>query len=109
MDSCCHIWYDISKETLQIIINHGADVNATNKNDETALMIACYKGNIDTINELLNAGADPSTSHTNGDTWIHTAIYGNCSKETLQVIINHGADVNARNENGATSLMSSLL
>ena len=36
-----------AKRPFMTIINHGADVNATNKNNVTALMIACYKGNID--------------------------------------------------------------
>ena len=94
-----------AKRLFRTIINHGADVNAANKNNVTALVRACYKGNTDAINELLNAGADPNTSLTSGETWVHAAIEGDCSRETLQVIINHGADVNATNKNNVTSLM----
>ena len=101
-----HVVFEVcSKETLQAIISHGADVNATNKNNLTALMIACMKGNIDVINVLLNAGADHSIVDTDGKTWIHYAVRGGSSKETLQVIINHGADVNATNKNNLTALM----
>ena len=47
-----------SKKVIRALIKHGADVNATNKDNATALMIACEKGNKEAINVLLNAGAD---------------------------------------------------
>ena len=89
------------KETLQSLIDRGVDVNATNKHGETALMIACHKGNVEVINVLLNAGANSNITDDSGETCIHHA----CSKETLQAIISHGADVNAVNNNGKTALM----
>ena len=45
-------------EILQAIISHGIDVNAINKYNVTALMKACYNGNLVGINVLLNAAAD---------------------------------------------------
>ena len=72
-------------------------------------MRACYWGNIDAINELLNAGTDPNTSNNDGDTWIHAATDGDCSKETLQTIINHGADVNATNKDKRNSINDELV
>ena len=86
---------DGSKEILQAILDHGADVNATNKHNQTALMAASKKGNIDAINVLLNAGANPHIANINGCTWLHCAVLGDCNKEVLQAIIDHGADVNA--------------
>ena len=97
-----------NKEALQAIINHGADVNATNKNSVTALMRACEKGYIDAINVLLNAGADPNIADIDGETWIHYAAHGGCNKEALQAIINHGADINATNKNRCNSINASL-
>ena len=100
---------DCSKEVFQTIINHGANVNATSKHNETALMTACENGNLDAINVLLSAGADPDIVDTNGNTWLHCAAGGDCSKEVLQAIINHGADVNAKNKYNATALMKACL
>ena len=94
-----------SKDVLQTIVNHGSDVNATNANNVTALMLACQKGSKDAINVLLNAGADPNIAKVNGDTWLHYAAYGDCSKEVLQVIFSHGVDVNATNGKNETALM----
>ena len=93
------------KEVLWAMIDHGANVNATNKNNETALMIACQVGTSDVINVLLNAGADPSTADENGDTLLHHAVYKNISKEILNIIIDHGANVNAVNDAGSTALL----
>ena len=83
------------KETIQIMIEHGADVNAMNKHDETALMRACTKGHIGTINILLSVGADPNVADTDGNTCLHIALRHSYSKEDLQAIIGHGAQVDA--------------
>ena len=98
-----------SKEVLGTIIGHGADVNAKNKHDVTALMQACKKGSVEIINVLLNAGADSSIADINGATSIHYAVVGGCSKGTLQSIIGQGADVNASNKDNVTALMIACL
>ena len=94
-----------SKDVLQSIIAKGADVNATSKRNSTPLMLASWYGKVDAIKVLLSAGADRTIKDAIGDTWIHYAIRGNCNKEVLQSIIDHGADVNATNEEGDTPLM----
>ena len=87
-------------------MNHGADVNSTNKNNETALMIACKKGNKDAINVLLNAGADPKIADADGDTCFHYAVQNDTCTEVLQAIIGHGGiDVNSTNKKHVTALM----
>ena len=98
------VYHNITSKTLQIIIEHGADVNATNKKHETALIISCYKGNIDAMSLLLNAGAEHNKMDAEGHTWLHAAVCGNCRKEALQAIISHGTDVNAMNKQKQTAL-----
>ena len=96
---------DCSKEVLQSIIDQGADVNATNKQNATPLMLASKKGNVDVMNVLLSAGANMALKSMCGNTWIHYAIHGDCSKEVLQSIIDFGADVNATNTENCSVLM----
>ena len=94
-----------SKEMLQVTIDHGADVNATNQYNYTALMWACDKKHEDAIHVLLKAGADTNIVNSNGETCLSDAVDGHCSKEVLQAIIDHGADVNATNKYNWTALM----
>ena len=124
----CAVQELCSKEVLQAIIDHGADVNATNKYNFTALIMACEQRNEDAITVLLQAGADPNCVYDkgaaylfhvdvgdagtdtyivdkNGRTCLMCAVNGHCSKEVLQAIINHGADVNATDGDNSTALM----
>ena len=105
--TCLHyaVYGDCSKEVLETITNHGADVNVTDKKNRTALMKACNKRNINALNVLLRAGADPKITDDDGNTSLHHAVRGGCSKEVLETLINHGADVNATNKNNITPLI----
>ena len=96
---------DCSKEVLQTITTHGVDVNAANKNNITALMIACRKGNTDAIDVLLNAGGNPNIADDDGGSCIQYAVDAGCSKTVLKTLINHGADVNVTNKNNTTALL----
>ena len=92
-------------EVYRELCSHGVDVNARNKTNATALMLACVKGNKDVINVLLNAGVDPNIADTNGDTCLHYTARNNCCTGGLQALMNYGADVNAVNKNHTTALM----
>ena len=94
-----------SKNIISAILDHGADVNARNKMNVTALMIACKNRNKDVINVLLNDGADRDIADAAGDTWLPYAIHNDRCTEVLQAIISHGVDVNATNKGNVTALM----
>ena len=94
------------KEIVQALVDNGANVNATDKKGQTALMYACSTGNANAISIILNAGADPNIANAGGATCLYNAfLEGYCSKDTLQELIDHGADVNATNKDKVTILM----
>ena len=96
---CCN-------ELLQAIVDHGANVNATNKRNQTALTLACVFKNEGAINMLLNAGSDPNIADDKyGEISLHKAVAQECCKEVLQAIIDHGVDVNATNKKNETALL----
>ena len=97
-NNCC-------TEILQAIISHGGDVNATGKNNRTALLIACLKRKKDAINALLNAGADSNIAGADGYTCLHDAAWDDCCTEALQAILSHGGYVNATSKENVTPLM----
>ena len=79
-----------SVQTVQGIIEHGANVNVVNNRGQTALWFACLDGQEELVKILLQKGADPNIADKNGDSSLHSAIYGQCSTGTIQEIINHG-------------------
>ena len=107
MPTCIHhaVGEGCSQDVLRTIVNHGADVNVTNKNNITTLMTACKKGMKDAIKVLLNTGADPNAADADGNTCLHYTARNDCCTEILQTIISHGADVNATDKKKVTALM----
>ena len=104
----CGVQEDYSKEVIQAILDHGVNVNTSNKTNETALMMSIRKINRNNINMLLKAGADPNIANTDGDTCLHLAVIKGCCKEILQAIVDHGANVDERNKSDETALMISI-
>ena len=90
---------------IQAIIDHFADINAINKNKQTALMIACENGNVNAIKVLLKNRADLEIANADGDTCIHVVARGDYSKDIIHSMVKNGADVNAKNMFNETPLM----
>ena len=94
-----------TNETVREIIAHNAHLDAQNINGETALMLACYSRYQDSIKILLEAGSNPNIASTAKCTSLHLAVLSACSKKIIRTIIDHGANVNASNEDKVTALM----
>ena len=91
-------------EAMKALINAGADVNAKDNDDETALMWAAESGHAEAVKILINTGANVNAKNNDGYTALMlAAINGNA--ETIKILLNAGADVNAKNNNGGTALI----
>ena len=66
---------NISEQTHQTIIDHGADVNAVNHEGESALLLACKTGQREFVNVLLGAGKDTTIVNLCGDTCLHQILH----------------------------------
>ena len=98
-------WYMVTSDVFNILINAGADINATDNNGHTPLFyVARYSKTPKTVEALVKLGADINTRDNNGDTPLFMAAYGNKNPEIIKSLIKYGADVNIRDDSGKTAL-----
>ncbi|KAH8986029.1 ankyrin repeat-containing domain protein, partial [Lactarius akahatsu] len=94
-------------ETMRLLMEHEADVNARCLAHLTPLHLASYRGNSETVELLLQHGADVHARDRDQSTPLHVAsCCGNL--DPVQRLIQHGADVNAHNYSHSTPLHLAL-
>ena len=92
-------------EIAKALLNSGANVNARDNLGKTPLMLILPKDKTAEIYKLLiTYRADLCQKDMFGDTVLHTASMLNVGASTFSVLINGGADVDARNKEGVTPL-----
>lgn len=89
-------------ELLPVFLEKGVDVNKTDMNGNTALLLntdnQCYK---EVVKGLVKAGADVNAANQAGDTPLLKALaYG--SQDVARFLIKKGADYNHANNRGVT-------
>ena len=94
---------DKQSNNLQLLLEAGADVDATNRWGETALMIAAEKGLFGNVALLLKAGADVKRLDHMGCSALHLACK-NGNRNAVKQLIEAGADLRQTNHWGRTPL-----
>lgn len=94
-----------SAELIDLLAARGANLEATNPNGLTALCIASQYGKTAAANALIRAGAQVNLAVGKAAyTPLMLAVLAGAG-ETAQLLIERGANVNARNAGGVTALM----
>ena len=95
-----------SEDAVRILIDAGADVNARDMDDMTALMYACKQKRVSpaVVEALVKAGADVNAGDWNGKTPL-MYVSESANVEAAIVLITNGADINAREKDGWSALM----
>ena len=89
------------KDLVVKLLEKGAKVNAKDEDEFTPLHLACQEGHAGVVAVLLDHGADVhAKDSTDGETPLHKA----CLSEVAILLLDKGAKVNAKNEDGDTSL-----
>ncbi len=94
-------------------IKQGADINATDENGNTPLILFTYEGEMELIEYLISVGANLDIQNNDGETALLVALdlVNNNSKkqETAELLINAGANLNAQDQYGYTALHKAIL
>ena len=84
-----------NKETVQMLLDQGADVNAPGGQYGNALQTACYYGYKEIVQILLDRGADVNAQGSDFGNALQAACsHGN--KEIVQMLLDQGVDVNVQ-------------
>jgi len=97
-------------EIVELLLELGANVDHTNSKGETALFHAIKICDDEVAIQLMNKGANVNAQDMNGDTPVMIAVrldvFESCYM--TKILIEHGADILMRNNDGETPLHMSL-
>jgi ankyrin repeat protein len=88
---------------VQLLVEHGADVNARAASGATPLFWAVMRDQKDDVKFLLDHGANPNIPDTYGDTILDCALHLGF-QSTVGLLVDKGADVNAADQNSIRPL-----
>ena len=88
---------------IPLLLDHGAPLEARDKDGWTALMWAAWSGLPKSTACLLERGASPSPAGNQGNTALMLAA-GRANAQIVRMLLEHGADKNTKNNNGLTAL-----
>ena len=86
-------------EVAKLLIRYGADVNAQDKTGNTPIYYAVENAHLKMIKLLLTNKANVKDNPE----LLNTAVKKNC-KEIIEILLQHGADINASDKYGITAL-----
>lgn len=98
-------WLADSLESARVLIENGADVNARADNEATPLHNAAFYNNLAGAELLISNGANINAGAlTDEGTPLHSSVANGDHAEMAQLLVKHGADLNAKDVRGQTPL-----
>lgn len=92
--------FNVNPESIEMIIKHGASIDAQNFQNETPLHLAVRYNNFPAIVSLLDHSASIEVRDKNGYTPLHLG----CMDNSVALLIARGANVHAKDNNSSTPL-----
>lgn len=82
-------------EMVKRLLRGGADVNSTDENRVTALMVAAENGNVEMMKCLISKGISMERPYTNNAQYTPLSLAAKSGNwEAVQLLLDHGADAN---------------
>lgn len=88
---------------VDMLLNRGALLNATNMGDDTALHLAASHGHLDCATLLVKNKADVNATNEYGNTPLHYACFWGY-QDIAELLLAHGAQANVANVDGDTPI-----
>jgi ankyrin repeat protein len=95
-------------EVAQVLVQHGADPTAQDKDGWTPLLWASLSGHVQTVHFLVEHGANPTAQNKDGWNPLHAASL-NGHVEIVHFLVENGANRTAQNKDGWTPLLVASL
>lgn len=100
---------NLSLDELNTLVNCGCDINMKDAKGRTALMIACYRQNLEFVQFLINNGADINCTDNQSNTCL-MYLYDcpgqfNLKYQISEFLISKGANLQVCNQKGNTIFM----
>jgi ankyrin repeat protein len=92
-------------DTADLLLRAGADFRAANRAGATPMYLATVNGSAAMIERLLEAGEDPNAVLTSEAETVLMLTAHTGNPEAVEVLLDHGADVNAKQVRGQTAVM----
>mmetsp|Transcript_142793 Transcript_142793/g.259628 ORF Transcript_142793/g.259628 Transcript_142793/m.259628 type:complete len:2277 (-) Transcript_142793:264-7094(-) len=100
-----HAVHGGSEQVVASLIELGrVQVDIPNARNETALQLACRRGEAKLVSILLAAEADPDRRDSNGLTPFLSAVFTSQDEETLSLLMRAQANVSAQDDRGISAL-----
>lgn len=102
-------WTSATAESVQVLLDDGIDVNATNLVQKSPIHFAVHFGDLESVIAVIQAGADLNVVDHLGQSALHFAAQSSLSESTRteigQLLLAAGADPNAQTKLGETPLL----
>lgn len=91
---------------MQLLLQHGADVNIPDDTHSMPLHLASSKGSVETVHLLIQHGANVNAQNGNKSTPLHLAASSRLVLEgtIVRLLLRHGANLDVKDNEGRTPL-----
>ena len=102
---------EVDYDTIQLLLEKGANVNTANSKGITPLMYACMKGHLEVAWLLIDKGANVNALASRSTTALMYASSGDRKKKlaVVQLLLSKGADKKVKNHLGQTAFQQATL
>jgi hypothetical protein len=88
-------------ELVELLLSHGAPLEARGTDQWTALHLACVSGRVEATAALIKAGADVNSVASGGNTPLHLAVVPGIA-DAVELLLNAGANPESVDKHGRT-------